>query len=404
MKKLFNLLLGVVTSIGGFVEVGSISTAAQAGAQFGFALLWAVAIAGLLLASLTEMAGRVATVSKRSISAAVRERFGFHFQLVPLGAELAIDLLLLTAELGGAAIAVRLLTGTAFLWWIVPVGLFVFAVLWFGSFATIEDGVGLLGVVTLSFIVATWRGHPDARAVAAGFIPRLPGHDLTRYAFLAVSIVGATVSPYLLNFYASGAVEEHWTEDMLWMNRVTAFAGMGFGSIVSMGVLATAAIVLAPLHIRVESYEQAALMFLPAFGRWGVTLFALSLGIGCLGAATELTLNAGYLVAQSFGWTWGVERERREAARFSAAFTAVLLAAVIVALLGFDPLRMTLISVALTVVIMPIIVLPFLVLMNEERYVGRHVNSAAGNAVLAVLVLAGAMMAVVVVPLEVLGG
>jgi Mn2+/Fe2+ NRAMP family transporter len=122
VKKIFNLTLGVVTSIGGFVEVGSISTSAQAGAEFGFALLWAIAVAALILAMLAEMAGRVAILSNRSIAAAVRERFGIHLQMIPLGAELIIDLLLLAAELGGAAIAVKLLTGDGFQWWILPVG------------------------------------------------------------------------------------------------------------------------------------------------------------------------------------------------------------------------------------------------------------------------------------------
>ena len=122
MRKIFNLALGIVTSIGGFVEVGSISTSAQAGAEFGFSLLWAIAAATLFLAALAEMAGRVATVSKRSMVAAVRERFGFHFQVIPLGAEFIIDILLLTAELGGAAIAIKMLTGIGFQWWVVPIG------------------------------------------------------------------------------------------------------------------------------------------------------------------------------------------------------------------------------------------------------------------------------------------
>jgi Mn2+/Fe2+ NRAMP family transporter len=88
MSALVDLVLGIVTSIGGFVEAGSISTAAQAGSEFGFQLLWAIAIATLMLALLMEMAGRLAAVSKESLSAAVRERFGIHFQLVPLTAEL----------------------------------------------------------------------------------------------------------------------------------------------------------------------------------------------------------------------------------------------------------------------------------------------------------------------------
>jgi len=404
VKKLVNLLLGVVTSIGGFVEVGSISTSAQAGADFGFALLWAIAVAGLLLAMLVEMSGRLASVSKQTVASAVRRRFGFHFHLIPLTAELLTDTLLLAAEIGGVSIALKLLSGVGFQWWVVPVAVLAWLVLWLGSFAAIEDGLGLLGLVTLAFVVSAWRLHPQAATVARGLLPTLPDHDLARYGFLAVSIVGATVSPYLLNFYASGAVEEKWTEPDLWINRTTAFVGMGFGTLVSMGVLVTAALVLGPKHIQVDSYEQAALMFIPVFGRWAVILFALALGIGCLGAAVEIALNAGYLLAQAFGWSWGAEKKRREAARFSSAFTLVLVLALAIALIGFDPLRLTLISVALTVVIMPLVVLPFLVLMNDKELVGQHTSGPVGNAVLAALTILGAIFAVIVIPLEIAGG
>ena len=404
MKKIGNLVLGIVTSIGGFVEVGSISTAAQAGSEFEFGLLWALATASLMLAMLVEMSGRLAAVSRRTLAAAVRERFGLHFQLVPLLAELMTDVLLLAAEIGGVGISIELLTGIGFQWWILPVAAVAWLVLWLGNFTAIEDGLGLLGLVTISFVVAAWRLHPDAASLRHGLIPRWPAHDLVRYGFLAVSILGATVSPYLLNFYASGAVEEQWSEGDLWANRLTAFAGMGFGTIVSMGVLVTAAITLAPHHIRVDSYEQAALMFVPVYGPWAVTLFALSLGVGCLGAAIEIALNGGYLLAQAFGWNWGVEKKRADAARFSAAFTSVLLLGAAVALLGFDPLRLTLVSLAMTVMIMPLVVLPFLVLMNDERLVKQHTSGPVGNLLLAVLVVIGALFAVIVVPLEVFGG
>ncbi len=402
MKKLLNLALGVVTSIGGFVEAGSISTAAQAGAEYGFALLWAIALAGLLLAMLAEMSGRLATMSRRSVAAAIRERFGFHYQLVPLGAELVIDLLLLVSELGGAAIAIKLLTGIGFQWWVLPLACLVWLILWFGSVAVIEDGLGLLGMVTLSFVVAAWKLGPDPHAVLTGFLPSLPSHGLARYGFLAVSIIGATISPYLLNFYGSVGIEEQWHESDLWINRTTAFLGMGFGSLVSMGVLVTSALTLSGVSI--ESYDQAAAIFNPVFGRWALALFAASLGIGCLGAAVELSLNAGYVLSQSFGWSWGVEKKRADAARFTTAFTAMVGLATVIGVIGFDPLQLTLTSVALTVVILPLIVLPFLVLMNETDFVGKHQSGPIGNAVLATLVVAGAIMAIVVVPLELIGG
>jgi Mn2+/Fe2+ NRAMP family transporter len=69
VSKALDLVLGIVTSIGGFVEVGSISTAAQAGAEFGLSLLWAIAAATLFVAALAEMAGRWPAVGKRTIAA-----------------------------------------------------------------------------------------------------------------------------------------------------------------------------------------------------------------------------------------------------------------------------------------------------------------------------------------------
>jgi len=404
MSAIFDLVLGVVTSIGGFIEVGSISTSAQAGSEFGFQLLWAVAAATIMLAMLVEMSGRLAAVGKQSVAGAVRERFGIHFQAVPLVAELVIDVLLLTAEIGGVAIAVKLLTGIAFQWWLLPIGLVVWGVLWFSGFAVVEYGIGLLGLITLAFVVSAWKLGPDASDLAKGFVPTMADHDMLRYAFIAVSILGATVSPYLVNFYSSGTIEEKVTEKELWVNRITSYAGIAFGGVVAMGVLVTSAMVLEPRNILVDSYEQAALMFVPAFGRWAVGLFAFCLGIGCLGAALEITLNAGYLLAQVFGWEWGANKPRREQARFTTAFTFILVLALAIGVIGFDPLKLTMICVALTVVVMPLIVLPFLVLMNDERYVKEHTSGPIGNGFLAALTIFAALLAVVVVPLEIFGG
>jgi Mn2+/Fe2+ NRAMP family transporter len=404
MSVLLDLILGIVTSIGGFVEVGSISTSAQAGSEFGYQLLWAVAAAGLMLALLVEMSGRLAGVSKRSMAAAVREHLGIKFQAVPLAAELVLDTLLLAAEIGGVAIAVKLVTAIGFQWWILPVGLVILVVLWACGFGLMEYGLGLLGLVTLSFVVSAWKLGPHVADLGAGLLPSRPTHHHLRYAFLAISIVGATVSPYLLNFYASGTVEEKLAEKDLWVNTVTGYLGTGFGTLVSMGILVTSAMVLGPKHIQVDSYEQAALMFVPVFHRWAVPLFALSLGIGCFGAAVEIALNGGYVFAQVFGWAWGANKPRRSATRFAMSFTFVLVAAMAIALLGFDPLRLTMISVALTVVVMPALILPFLILMNDQHYVKTHTNGPFLNAFLAVATVLGAILALVVVPLEFLGG
>jgi Mn2+/Fe2+ NRAMP family transporter len=404
MKMILDLVLGVVTSIGGFVEIGSISTAAQAGSEFGYQLLWAIAIATLMLAMLLEMAGRLAAIRKRPLAAAVRERFGIHFHVIPLTAELIIDVLLLAAEIGGVAIAIKLISGIGAQWLVLPIAAMVWLILWRCGFMLIEYGIGLLGLITLSFVVAAWRLDPDPGDLMRALVPSLPDHDLLRYGFLAISIVGATVSPYLVNFYSSGCVEEQMTEKELWVDKATAYVGTCFGGGVAMGVLVTSAIVLGPQHIKVDSFEQAALMFVPAFHRWAIGLFAASLGIGCLGAAVEISVNAGYTASQVGGWNWGATKRRKDAPRFVFSYTLVLLAALAIVLVGVDPLQLTMICVALTVIVMPLVVLPFLVLMNDPKYVKTHTNGAIANSVLAALTIAGALMAIVIVPLEILGG
>jgi len=403
VKKLLHVVLGVVTSIGGFVEVGSISTSAQAGASFRFRLVWSLAVATVCLMFLIEMSGRLAAVSKHTLADAVRERFGVNFDVIPLSAEAVLDVLVLAAELGGVAIALHLMTGVPARWLVLPAAIAVWLLLWLGTFGMIENGLGLLGLVTLAFVVAAFRLGLPWREVGAGLVPSLPADHRASYGFMAVSILGATISPYMLNFYASGAVEEKWKESDLPMNRITAGIGMGFGSVVSFGVLAVAALTLQPAGIQVDGYEQAALTLVPAFGRWGVPVFAAALAVGCFGAALEVAVNLAFAMAQAFGWNWDKNQKPAEDARFSLVYTLAILIAVAPILAGVDPLRLTLVSMAITVMVLPFVVMPFLVLMNDEHYVGRHRNGRLGNAVVAFVVVMGFVLALVAVPLEIMG-
>src|SRR5207342_1131866 len=123
VKKWAEVALGVVTSIGGFLEVGSIATSAQAGAEFGYHLAWVLVLGVVSLALLMEMTGRLAAVSKRSYADLLRERFGYRFFVAPLAAVFIVSLLALTAEIGGVSIALQLATGIQFRWWAIPVAL-----------------------------------------------------------------------------------------------------------------------------------------------------------------------------------------------------------------------------------------------------------------------------------------
>jgi Mn2+/Fe2+ NRAMP family transporter len=117
MKKVLHTALGVLTSIGGFLEIGSIVTAMQAGAEYGYRLLWVLLLGTVAAISLTEMSGRFAPASQRAFGDALRERFGLPvFAIVLLGLGVT-SLLVLGAEITGLAIAFEVATGVSFPWW-----------------------------------------------------------------------------------------------------------------------------------------------------------------------------------------------------------------------------------------------------------------------------------------------
>jgi Mn2+/Fe2+ NRAMP family transporter len=405
-SSLLQIALGIITSIGGFLEVGSIATAAQAGASFRYGLIWAIVLGTLCLVFLIEMSGRLAAVSKHTIADAVRERFGFDFAVWPRLAELLVNYLVLGAEIGGVCLGLKVLTGIDARWWAVPVALILWFALWAGTLDIIENATSILGLLTIGFVVAAVKMHPDWIPLARGAVaPVFPPRDQSgQYWFTAVSILGATISPYMFYFYSSGAVEDGWKEKDLPANRVTAIVGMSFGALMSIGVLVVSAQVFHPRGIDIKRYEQIALVLTPALHRWGWPIFGISLAVCCFGAAVEISLASAYSIAQTFGWNWGEDEKPASRARFSLTYTILIFLSIIPLLLGVDPLKQTIVSMALTAIVLPLAILPFLLLLNDEKFVGTHRNGPIGNTVVTFTIFLAAIIAIVAVPLEIVGG
>ena len=403
MKKLLKITLGILTSIGGFLDAGAIATNAAAGAKFGTRLLWVTALGTLFIIFLVEMSGRLAVVSKHTIADAIREHFGFRYHVIPLVAEVIVDFFILSAEIGGICIALQFVTGIAFRWWALPVGFFIWFVIWIGSFGYIEKATAFLGLITICFLVAAYRLHPPLHQIAWGLTPRGPAHDGMQYWYLAISIMGGIVTPYVLYFYSSGAIEEKWDMNDLGVNRGVATLGMVFGSVVAMAIMIVTAGTLQHAGISIDRYEQAPLMLVPMFGRGGVLLFAASLAIACFGAAIEGALAVSYVVAQSMGWEWGEDLSPNRNARFASTYTLIIILASLLVFTGLDPLKITMFSMALAVVILPLVLLPLLVIMNDERYLKSDRNGWISNSVGVIALLVAIVMSVVAIPLEFLG-
>jgi Mn2+/Fe2+ NRAMP family transporter len=404
MTKLVEIALGLVTGIGGFLEAGSLATAAQAGAKFGFQLAWAIALGTICIAFLVEMGGRLAAVSKHTLPDAMRERFGIRFFTVPLVVVVLVSFLVLASEIGGVALALQLATGIRFQWWAPVVAVSVWLLLWAHNFSLVEKGASLLGLVTLVFVVAAFKLHVPLNEVGSGLLPSLPQEDGAKYWFMAVSIIGASVSPYLFYFYSAGAIEDKWDESYLGVNRVIAGLGMGFGGTIAVAVLAGAAMVFHSRGIQIDRYEQIPLLLAEPLGRWGFILFVASLGIACFGAALEIALQIAYLIAQGFGWKWGENIRPSQAARFSLVYTIAILLGGLLIFTGIDPLKLTIFSMALTALSLPVTVIPLLILMNDPEYLGENVNHWIANAAVLFVSFLACIVALVAIPLQLMGG
>ncbi len=404
MKKSLALALGILTSIGGFFDMGALATSAQAGANYKFQLLWVAAAATLLVIFLVEMSGRFAAATGKALPDAIREHFGFTFWLVPFLVLTFAHLLVLGTEIGGICFALHLLTGLPTSFWALPVAVLLWLFLWRATFGTIENSTSLLGLITLAFVVAALRHHPPGGEVLAGLVPSLPAEEPLKYWAIAVSMMGAILSPYLFYFYSSGAVEDGWDKSYISVNRGIAAIGMGFGSLVAMGGIVVAAMVLAPRGIQVNDYHEAALMLTDAFPFWGFALFALGLGIACLAASLEVALSMAYTAAQTFGWNWGENLDPRKDARFCLVYTGTILLSSLVILGGVDPLKLTTFSMAVEAAVLPFVALPFVLLMNDRKLLGEHSNGWLSNTVAVVVLLLSIVLTIVSIPLAFLGG
>lgn len=404
MKKWLEVALGIITAIGGFLEVGSIATSAQAGSEFGFQLVWVIALGVLSLALLMEMTGRLAAVSKRSYVDLLRERFGIRFFLLPLVAVFVVSFLVLASELGGVAVAVQMMTGVGLRWWVLPVAVVGWLLLWRGTFGIVEKGTAMLGLVAVVFAVGAAKLHPNWSAVGWSFVPTRPDHDRARYWYLAVSMLGASISPYLYLFYSAGALEEGWTEDYLNVNRITAGLGNAFGGVLAVAALVVAAIVFLPREIKVERYEQIAMLLAHPLGRAGFALFLATLCITCFGSTLEVVLAVSYLLAQGFGWEWSEDMKPSKDARFTTTYTVLLIAAAALMIVFADPLKLTNISMVATAASLPFTVVPLLALMNDDDVMVKFANGRVLNGALVAISALSLVLFFAAVPLQVLGG
>ncbi|MFI2648101.1 NRAMP family divalent metal transporter [Micromonospora fulviviridis] len=403
MRKLLAATLGVLSAIGGFVDIGDLVAASQAGARFGMAHAWVLLVGVVGICAYAEMAGRIAAVSGRAVFDLVRERLGPRVALLNLVASWLVTVVTLAAELGGVALALQLATGLSYLLWVPVAAVAVWLVLWRMRFELMERVFGLAGLALLVFAVALFALPTDWAALAHGALHvSSAGETWSVYWFVAVALFASTVSPYEVFFFSSGGVEERWSAADLAHARSNVLIGFPVGGFLALSLIAVATVAYHPSGASLDTLDQVARPVLTALGGAGLAAAVLAFFAVTFGAALETGLSAAYAASQYFGWQWGKRVSPREAARFHSVLLVGLLLGVLLLMTAVDPIRLTEYMLVLSAVVLPLTYLPILVVANDRNYLGDRVNGWWTNLLGAVFLLLIVAASVAAIPLAII--
>jgi manganese transport protein len=384
MQNLLELFLGILSAMGGFVDIGELVFTLNAGAKFGYSLLWIVLFGTVGIIVYGEMAGRIAAVTGFGIFDIVRDRVGFAAGLATLVAASLVNVMTCAAEIGGVAIILKLFLGWPYQLLILLVLALLLASVWFLPFEWIERTYGLLGLFMLVFIFSAVSFHPDWSRVAAGLAPNIPHvrerSDYFLYAYFAVALFSAVMLPYEVYFYNAGGVEDRWKPSDIKINRLTAGVGFALGA-----VLAASLIVIGAEYFQPKGLADAllpgaaALGAMENYGKLGLAAALAGMFFAFSGAAIETGLSAAYSFAQFWGWPWGKFRGPKKAARFYFAWIIIFIGAALLTLTGIDPVQLVEYSIVFSVVILPLTYLPVLAVARNKTVMGSFANGAVAN-------------------------
>jgi NRAMP (natural resistance-associated macrophage protein)-like metal ion transporter len=379
-------------------DPAGITTYSILGADYGYRLLWVLALSTVALIVFHELAMRTGVVTGKGLMRLVHERYGRRRTQVALTALVVANVGTICAEFAGVAAGMEVLAGTS-RYLTVPVAATAVSVLVLkGSFRRVEHVLLALSAIFVTYIISGFLAHPDWGATAHGLVAG--GMPLTRRGVLdTVATIGTTLAPWGLAFIQSYAVDKRIGVGELRYERIDVISGAVLTGVIGLFIVVACA---ATLHVHgqhIHDARDAAVALRPLAGDAATTLFGLGLVGAALLAAAVVPLSTAYSVAEAFGRPADLNDGFRDAPLFYGAYGASALAAVGLVLIPGAPLvKILFLSQALNAVLL-LAILPFLRglardpdVMGEHR-LGRY-DSAATAAVIALVAVSVVALAV----------
>src|SRR6202162_6471550 len=366
-------------------DSGGILTYSNAGAQFGYTLLWTMIPITIALLVVQEMCARMGAVTGKGLSDLIREEFGLRMTFL-------LMLLLVIGNFGNVMAEFIGIAGSMQLFHIskyisvpasaLPIWLLVVK----GDYKRVEKVFLAAAVFYIAYIVTGVLSQPswhDAM-VATVKLPRGSIWHSKSYIYMIVGVIGTTISPWMQFYLQSSIVEKGVTAKTYPASRLDVIIGSFFTNIVAWFiVVACAATLFVHGMGAIQVAADAAEAMRPLAGDYAFLLFAFGLFNASLFAASILPLSTAYTVCEGLGLESGVDKNFREAPFFYWLYTALIVggAATVLILPDAQLINFAILSQVLNGVLLPVVIILMLMLINRRDLMGTHKNSRLWNVI-----------------------
>jgi Mn2+/Fe2+ NRAMP family transporter len=393
MKSLFKswkarlvLILAVIGP--GFItanvdnDAAGIFTYSQAGAQFGYTLLWTMIPITIALIVVQEMAARLGAVTGKGLSDLIREEFGFRVTFIVMVTLVITNFGNVVAEFAGIASSLELFGWSKYV--VVPVCAFlVWALVVRGTYASIEKIFLTASAFYICYVIAGVLAHPDWKAAAFATVTRPEAAGIRNYGYLymVIALVGTTIAPWMQFYLQASVVEKGVTAKQYGASRWDVIIGCIFTDVVAWFIIVACAATLYANGVHdIKDADDAARALRPLAGEYAYVLFAAGLFNASFFAASILPISTAYAVCEGLGFESGLDNKFHEAPVFYWLYTVLIaVGAGVVLIPKLSLVYIQVLSQVVNGVVLPFVLIFMLLLTNDRELMGDHTNSRTFN-------------------------
>jgi len=354
-------------------DPGGIATYAQVGAVAGLSQLWLIALSTPMLIAVQEMSMRIGVVTKKGLSAVLKENFGFRLSAMAAVIVLICNVATIGADIAAISEATQIFTGVAWQWFVLPVCALILFLLIKGKYKQISKFLFILTPLLLCYVVAGLLANLNWFDVLKSTV--IPKFEFNLpFWTVAVGLLGTTISPYLIYWQTTEEVEDRTQLSDIKKEAIGVRAGMVYSNFVSFFIIVCASLLYSKQGVYIDTAAEAARALRPLAGDYSSYLFAFGIIAAGILAIPILSASAAYALSEIFNWREGLDKKLKKAEAFYLVIIAAIMAGALMALFGIEPMKMLLYSQVLNGVLCPILILLLLIVCNRKKIMGPHKN------------------------------